>query len=199
MTITSRLLTFVDIFVESAEIDGVLAELAKLEHLEELYEVTGEFDIVSLISVTGIDELRDILKNKVMKIKGVKSTVSSIVLKADKGPKCNGDNGTPISEPIKAREKNAQDSPSHHHLHAFVDIFVESALMDQVIDALCKLDNVEELHEVTGEFDIVTLVSADDIEEFREVLKNKIMKTPGVRSTVTSVVMQTHKGPRCRD
>jgi DNA-binding Lrp family transcriptional regulator len=83
-----KLLAFVDIFVESPEMDTVLTSLAQLEHLEELYEVTGEFDIVTLVSAADIEEFRDILKNKIMKIKGVKSTVSSIVLKAHKGPKC---------------------------------------------------------------------------------------------------------------
>ncbi len=87
----TKMLAFVDIFVESPEMDTVLESLAKLEHLEELYEVTGEFDIVTLISANDIEEFRDILKNKVMKIKGVKSTVSSIVLKAHKGPKCSND------------------------------------------------------------------------------------------------------------
>ncbi len=93
----TKMLAFVDIFVESPEMDTVLESLAKLEHLEELYEVTGEFDIVTLISANDIEEFRDILKNKVMKIKGVKSTVSSIVLKAHKGPKCNNDEPLPPS------------------------------------------------------------------------------------------------------
>ena len=84
-------------------------------------------------------------------------------------------------------------------LLAFVDIFVESAEMDNVVAALKKLDNLEELYEVTGEFDIVTLVSAADIEEFRDTLKNKIMKIKGVRSTVSSVVLKSHKGPRTND
>ena len=81
-------------------------------------------------------------------------------------------------------------------LLAFVDIFVESAHMDEVVQALAKLDNIEELYEVTGEFDIVTLVLADDIEEFRDVLKNRIMKIKGVKSTVSSIVLKTHKGAR---
>ncbi len=68
--------------------------------------------------------------------------------------------------------------------------------MDDVVQALAKLDNIEELYEVTGEFDIVTLVLADDIEEFRDVLKNKIMKIRGVKSTVSSIVLKTHKGAR---
>ena len=68
--------------------------------------------------------------------------------------------------------------------------------MDNVVAALSKLETLEELYEVTGEFDIVTLVSASGIEEFREILKNKIMKIKGVKSTVSSVVLHTHKGPR---
>jgi DNA-binding Lrp family transcriptional regulator len=95
-----RLLAFVDIFVESPEMDSVISELAELEHLEELYEVTGEFDIVTMVSAADIEEFRDILKNKIMKIKGVKSTVSSIVLKAHKGPKCTEENGQAASAQV---------------------------------------------------------------------------------------------------
>ena len=82
---------FVNIFVESSEMDNVVTALDELENLEELYEVTGEFDIVSLVSSADIEEFRDVLKNKIMKIKGVKSTVSSVVLKVHKGSRCNGD------------------------------------------------------------------------------------------------------------
>ena len=69
--------------------------------------------------------------------------------------------------------------------------------MDEVIAALSKVDNVEELYEVTGEFDIVTLVSASDIESFRDILKNRIMKINGVKSAVTSIVLNARKGPKC--
>ena len=89
----ARLLAFVDIFVESPNMDDVTSALSKLPNVEELYEVTGEFDIVTLISAGDIEEFRDVLKNKIMKIKGVKSTVSSIVLKTHKGARCNGSNG----------------------------------------------------------------------------------------------------------
>ena len=81
-------------------------------------------------------------------------------------------------------------------LLAFVDIFVDSPAMDDVVLALGRIPNIEELYEVTGEFDIVTLVSAADIEEFRDILKNKILKIRGVKSTVSAIVLHTHKGPR---
>lgn len=75
---------------------------------------------------------------------------------------------------------------------ALVDIFAEPVDLDSVIEELCQLDNLEELYEVTGEFDLVSLVSASDIEEFREVLKNKIMKIKGVRSTKVKVMSKSH-------
>ena len=81
-------------------------------------------------------------------------------------------------------------------LLAFVDIFVDSPTMDDVVQALGRIPNIEELYEVTGEFDIVTLVSAADIEEFRDILKNRILKIRGVKSTVSAIVLHTHKGPR---
>lgn len=84
-----------------------------------------------------------------------------------------------------------------HELHAFVNIFVEASLIDDVVQGLSNIDAVEEFYEVTGEFDIVALVEASDIESFRDTLKNRIMKIKGVKSTVTSIVLSAHKGPKC--
>ncbi len=82
---------------------------------------------------------------------------------------------------------------------AFVNIFVDSPLMDNVVSSLKELPDLEEMYEVTGEFDVVCLVSARDIEEFRDILKNKVLKIKGVKSTVTSVVLHSHKGPRSEE
>lgn len=77
-----------------------------------------------------------------------------------------------------------------------MNIFVDSPMMDHVVNSLKELPDLEEMYEVTGEFDVVCLVSANDIEEFRDILKNRVMKIKGVKSTVTSVVLHSHKGPR---
>ena len=73
---------------------------------------------------------------------------------------------------------------------------MESSTLDDVVQALSQFSNVEELYEVTGEYDLVALVSAANIEEFRDFLKYKLLKIRGVRSTVTSVVFNAPKGPR---
>jgi len=86
---------------------------------------------------------------------------------------------------------------SSHKLHAFVNIFAEAPMIDKVVEALYKVEELEELYEVSGEFDIVTIVSASNIEDLREILKNKIMNIKGIKSTVTSIALMAHKGPKC--
>ncbi len=76
----------------------------------------------------------------------------------------------------------------------FVNIFVDSPMMDSVVKSLYELNEVVGLYEVTGEFDIITIIKCKDIEEFRHILKDKILKIPGVKSTVSSVVLHAHKG-----
>ena len=81
-------------------------------------------------------------------------------------------------------------------LFAFVDIFVDSSRVGDVVNALTEFPNVEEIYEVTGEREIVTLVSAEGIEEFRDFMKNKVLKIAGLKSTVTSVLLRAAKGHR---
>ena len=76
-----------------------------------------------------------------------------------------------------------------------MQIFAETSGLDSVERALSKLDNLEALFEVTGEFDIVALISAADNEEFRQILKDEIRSIEGVKATVVSVVLNDLKAP----
>jgi DNA-binding Lrp family transcriptional regulator len=84
----SRFIASVNIFVDSTQMQSVLASLSKLKGIEEVYEVAGEYDIVTLVSTTTLEEFRDILQKQIMKIKGVKSTISTILLHPHKGRRC---------------------------------------------------------------------------------------------------------------
>jgi DNA-binding Lrp family transcriptional regulator len=85
---------------------------------------------------------------------------------------------------------------TNQRFEASVNLFVDPSQKEQVIDALSKLENIEEIYEVKGEFDIVSIVSASSVEEFRNVLQEKINKIKGVKSTITSVVLKVHKHPK---
>ena len=86
-----------------------------------------------------------------------------------------------------------ESSNNHGRFEASVNLFVDPTQKAQVIDSLSKLENIEDIYEVKGEFDIVSIVSATSLEEFRTILHNKILKIKGVKSTVITVVLKTHK------
>lgn len=74
-----------------------------------------------------------------------------------------------------------------------LNVFVESQELEAVTKALEKLPQVTDLYEVTGEYDLVALMRTDSISSFRELLKNKILRINGIRSTVSAVIIHTHK------
>ena len=78
-------------------------------------------------------------------------------------------------------------------VRAFIHVFVESSQLEKVSREITKLPKTVDVYEVTGEFDIIAIVTAESIEEFRNFLKDKILKIPGVKSTVTSIVLHTYK------
>lgn len=74
-----------------------------------------------------------------------------------------------------------------------LNVFVESEQLESVTRALEKLPQVTDLYEVTGEYDLVALLKTDSISGFRELLKNRILRIKGIRSTVSAVIIHTHK------
>jgi DNA-binding Lrp family transcriptional regulator len=95
----NRLLASVNIFVEQSQKAKILKALSDLKGIEEVYDVSGEYDIVSIVSASCIEEFRDIMHEKIMKIKGIKSTIITIILEPHKGPKCQQKNV--IVSPLK--------------------------------------------------------------------------------------------------
>ncbi len=76
---------------------------------------------------------------------------------------------------------------------AIIHVFVDSSKLESVANEINKLEEALDVYEVTGEFDIIAIVRADDVVSFRRLLKDKIMKIEGIKSTVTSMVLYTHK------
>jgi len=72
------------IFVDSAKLERATEALRKLPQIVDVYEVTGEYDVVVMVESDDIATFREFLKNNVLKIEGIKSTVSSVVLHVHK-------------------------------------------------------------------------------------------------------------------
>ena len=83
-----------------------------------------------------------------------------------------------------------------NEVRVILNLFVDSKELERVIDILEKLPEVTDVYEVTGEYDVVCLLKTENILAFREILKNKVLKIPGVKSTVSAIVLYTHKRDR---
>ena len=81
------MLALVGISVESTELDDVSKQLSRLAPIEQHYRAKGESNMFALISVPGVQELRDFLENQILRISAVKSTVTSVLLHSYMGPK----------------------------------------------------------------------------------------------------------------
>lgn len=78
-------------------------------------------------------------------------------------------------------------------VRAILHIFVETNSLERVAEAINRIPESLDVYEVTGEFDIIAMVDVHSIEELRELMRDKILKIPGIKSTVTSIVLHTYK------
>ncbi len=74
-----------------------------------------------------------------------------------------------------------------------LDVNVKSQELEKVAQTLQKIPQVTDLHEVTGEYDLVAVVETDSIVDFRNLLKNKILSIKGISATNTLVIIHTYK------
>jgi len=69
-----------NIFVESQELERVAQTLRDFPEVTDVFEVTGEYDLVALIQTDSITSFRKLLKDKILGVKGIRSTVSAVVI-----------------------------------------------------------------------------------------------------------------------
>lgn len=74
----------IQVLAESGKLESVGEQIAKLEEAIDVYEVTGEFDIVASILVPDVESLRSLVSEKILRIDGVRAAVTTIVLHAYK-------------------------------------------------------------------------------------------------------------------
>lgn len=80
----------------------------------------------------------------------------------------------------------------YDHL-AFMGINIEPGFADEVTEGLLKIDEVLEIHEMHGRFDLILKIRAKDLDQMREIVVNKIRKLPRILETELMTVLKTRK------
>jgi len=76
---------------------------------------------------------------------------------------------------------------------AFVLINTETGSEDEVLEALKKIDAVEEAYVVFGVYDLVAIVKTDTMQKLREIVSWQVRRLDKIQSTITLVATEKTK------
>jgi Lrp/AsnC family transcriptional regulator, regulator for asnA, asnC and gidA len=99
-----------------------------------------------------------------------------------------------ISEGIISKFTISVDNDllGYDHL-AFIGINVEPGFADEAIAELSNLEEVLEIHEMHGAFDLLLKVRAKDLNQMRDLVEKKIRKLRRILETELMTVLKTRK------
>lgn len=80
----------------------------------------------------------------------------------------------------------------YDHL-AFMGINIKEGSADEVNSMLSQFDEVLEIHEMHGRFDLILKIRARSLEEMRDIVVNKVRKLPQIKDAELMAVLKTVK------
>ena len=80
----------------------------------------------------------------------------------------------------------------YEHL-AFIRINTSKGSVDKVLIPLSQLDEILELREMYGEFDLLVKISTRSLEDIRDIIANKIRRIPQIMDAQSITVLKTIK------
>ncbi len=78
-------------------------------------------------------------------------------------------------------------------IYAYVLLTVNSGSERKVCNKLLEYDEVLEVNELYGEYDIVIRVRAEDLSQLDDLITYKIRSNPNVLLTYTMIIAREHK------
>jgi len=73
---------------------------------------------------------------------------------------------------------------------SYVLINIEPGSEEEVLKEVRKVPNVKDCHRIYGLYDMIAKVEADSMDGLKEIITWKIRRLPGVRSTLTTIVIE---------
>jgi Lrp/AsnC family transcriptional regulator, regulator for asnA, asnC and gidA len=80
----------------------------------------------------------------------------------------------------------------YSHL-AFMGINIRQGAADEIVGFLSKQEEILEVHEIHGRFDILLKIKARSLEEMRNIIVNKIRQLPQISEAELMTVLKTVK------
>jgi Lrp/AsnC family transcriptional regulator, regulator for asnA, asnC and gidA len=84
------------------------------------------------------------------------------------------------------------DLLGYDHL-SFIGINIRPGLADQITEELSNIEEILEVHEMHGKFDLFVKVRAKDLSHTRDIIEKKIRLLPNIVDTQLMTVLKTKK------
>jgi Lrp/AsnC family transcriptional regulator, regulator for asnA, asnC and gidA len=84
------------------------------------------------------------------------------------------------------------DLLGYDHL-AFIGINIRPGFADQITEGLSNLEDILEIHEMHGKFDLLLKIRAKDLNHMRDIIENKIGTLPNILDTELMTILKTEK------
>lgn len=76
---------------------------------------------------------------------------------------------------------------------AFVLVKCELGRIEEVANLIMEIEGVSEVHSITGPFDLLVKLYAEQYEDFGDLIPDRLQKLPGVRETETLLAFRAFK------
>jgi DNA-binding Lrp family transcriptional regulator len=73
---------------------------------------------------------------------------------------------------------------------AIVMVNVDIGKEDEVFNKLLELPEVKEIYMVYGVHDLIVILETENMDAMRALITQKIRKIPGVKNTITSIIIR---------
>jgi Lrp/AsnC family transcriptional regulator for asnA, asnC and gidA len=98
------------------------------------------------------------------------------------------DSSTPFVE--IAKQIGISDATVHIRVRRLI---IEPGFADEATESLSNVDEVLEIHEMHGEFDLLLKIRAKDLDQMRDIVVNKIRILPHILEIELMTVLKTRK------
>ncbi len=77
-----------------------------------------------------------------------------------------------------------------YNVSALVGLNIDSKYREQILEDMLRLDDIREIYEVTGRFDLIVKVKARSLDELHETVSARMGRINGVLHTETFIEMR---------
>lgn len=159
---------FILITIDPAKIKNTSQYLLGLDMLENVHELYGQYDVIVKVVAAHRGKLDDFIDEKIRGVKGIRGVETLIV-----------------AEPIK---EGGTKTTGLNESEVYILINTKYGKKRNVSKKLAKFSQVERVHELYGQFDILVKIKETTNRRLEDFIQRNIRSINNIKNTETLVV-----------